>query len=355
VAQANVMTDGGAAAAAPTPLLRVQNLATSFLTPLGKVPAVDGVSFEVMRGESIGIVGESGSGKSVLVRSVMKLVPSTATVSGQVQFDGRDLTTLPPKELRRLWGAEIGMVFQDPMTSLNPVRRIGKQLTDPIRQHLHLSKSQARARALELLDLVGIPEAPRRMEQYPHELSGGMRQRILIAIAVSCWPKLLIADEPTTALDVTVQRQILDLLTRLQHELEMSLILITHDLGVVAGRSRRVLVMYGGRVVEEANTADLFTDTRHPYSEGLLASIPRIEQPSHTRQQSIAGRPPDLRLVGSSCRFAPRCQYARDRCREEDPVLEPTGQPGHRVACFYPVGGGSGVLTEVGVDPRQEM
>jgi peptide/nickel transport system ATP-binding protein len=320
------------------PLLRVDALSASFPTPRGPLQAVDDVSFELAPGECIGIVGESGSGKSVLVRSIMGLVPATAEVGGRVEFDGRDLATLPARARRRLWGARIAMVFQDPMTSLNPVRRIGVQLTDPLRVHAGLSHRQARQRALELLALVGIPEPARRVDQYPHELSGGMRQRVMIAIAVSCEPQLLIADEPTTALDVTVQRQILDLLQRLQQDLGMAMILITHDLGVVAGRTRRVLVMYAGRVVEEAATPELFSRPHHPYSTGLLASIPRIEAASGTRLESIPGRPPDMVSLPASCRFAARCRYVQDRCRAEDPPLLEIDVGDHRCACFYPVG-----------------
>jgi len=320
------------------PLLRVDALSTSFATPRGRLQAVDDVSFELAAGECIGIVGESGSGKSVLVRSIMGLLPATAEVDGRVEFAGQDLAGLSARARRRLWGDRIGMVFQDPMTSLNPVRRIGVQLTDPLRVHLDLSHRQARQRALELLELVGIPEPARRLEQYPHELSGGMRQRVMIAIAVSCQPQLLIADEPTTALDVTVQRQILDLLQRLQQDLDMAMVLITHDLGVVAGRTRRVLVMYAGRVVEEAVTSELFRQPRHPYGAGLLASIPRIEAPSRTKLQSIPGRPPDMVQLPAGCRFAARCPYVQDRCRIEDPPLVATDSSDHRCACFYPVG-----------------
>jgi peptide/nickel transport system ATP-binding protein len=320
------------------PLLRVDGLSTSFPTPRGLLQAVDGVSFELAAGECIGIVGESGSGKSVLVRSIMGLLPSTAEIAGRVVFAGQDLAELSARARRRLWGPGIAMVFQDPMTSLNPVRRVGVQLTDPLRVHLNLSSRQARQRAVELLDLVGIPEPGQRIDQYPHELSGGMRQRVMIAIAVSCQPQLLIADEPTTALDVTVQRQILDLLQQLQQDLGMAMILITHDLGVVAGRTRRVLVMYAGRVVEESVTPVLFGRPRHPYSEGLLASIPRIEAPSRTRLESIPGRPPDMVSFPASCRFAARCRYVQDRCRSEDPPLAEIDSSDHRCACFYPVG-----------------
>jgi peptide/nickel transport system ATP-binding protein len=318
-------------------LLEVRDLATTFRTARGALRAVDGVSFTLDRGETIGVVGESGSGKSVLVRSIMNLLPRTAKVEGEVRFEGQDVHNLDRKTKHHFWGSEIAMVFQDPMTSLNPVKKIGKQLTDPLRHHLGLSKDQAKARAVELLELVRIPEAPRRLGQFPHELSGGMRQRVMIAIAVSCNPRLLLADEPTTALDVTVQKQILDLLGTLQRELEMAMIIITHDLGVVAGRTDRIMVMYGGQVMEEAQTRTLFREVRHPYTEGLLSSIPRLENPSHTRLSAIPGRPPDMVNPPRGCRFAPRCAYAQDKCIS-DPVPLFSSGSSHRYACFYPVG-----------------
>jgi peptide/nickel transport system ATP-binding protein len=328
----NISTGSGA------PLLQVNNLRTSFRTSRGLLRAVDGVSFSLERGETIGIVGESGSGKSVLVRSIMNLLPRTATVEGQVFFESRDVRTLPKAERKHFWGPQMAMVFQDPMTSLNPVKKVGRQIIDPIQFHQGLSREAARKRALELLDLVRIPEAGRRLSQYPHELSGGMRQRVIIAIALSCSPKLLIADEPTTALDVTVQKQILDLLALLQRELQMAMILITHDLGVVAGRARRIAVMYGGKVAETADTRALFRSMRHPYTEALLKSIPRIEQPSHTRLEAIWGRPPDMVNPPVGCRFAPRCRYAQATCIDNPPELVPGPEPGHRFACFFPVG-----------------
>jgi peptide/nickel transport system ATP-binding protein len=267
----------------------------------------------------------------------MNLVPRNATVEGSVIFEGRDVRSLTGSERKHFWGPHMAMIFQDPMTSLNPVKKIGQQLTDPLRYHLGVSGRAADKRALELLRLVRIPEAVRRLGQYPHELSGGMRQRVMIAIAVSCNPKLLLADEPTTALDVTVQKQILDLLGSLQRELDMAMILITHDLGVVAGRAKRIGVMYAGRIVEEADTKALFAEVRHPYTEGLMASIPRIQQPSHTRLVGIAGRPPDMVDPPVGCRFAPRCKYSQARCKEESPAL--LDAPfGHAYACFYPVG-----------------
>jgi peptide/nickel transport system ATP-binding protein len=328
------MTD---TAVASEPLLRLDGLTTTFRTPRGRLRAVDGVSLQLGLGETVGIVGESGSGKSVLVRSVMDLLPPTAELGGQVTFDGRNLRELPKADRKHLWGREIAMVFQDPMTSLNPVKTIGKQLTDPIRYHLRLSRADARVRALELLSLVRIPEPERRLKQYPHELSGGMRQRAMIAIAVSCDPKLLIADEPTTALDVTVQKQILDLIGRIQQELGMSVILITHDLGVVADHTTRVYVMYAGRVVEQADTSVLFSEMRHPYTRALMDSIPKVELDSHTRLAMIPGRPPDMVNPPDGCRFAPRCSRAQPECTDRQPQLVAEGTPGHRFACFHPL------------------
>ncbi|HEX7094635.1 MAG TPA: ABC transporter ATP-binding protein [Acidimicrobiales bacterium] len=320
------------------PLLEVHDLRTSFRTSRGLLRAVDGVSLTLNRGETIGIVGESGSGKSVLVRTIMNLLPRTAIVEGTVLYEGRDVRALPRNERRHFWGTQMAMIFQDPMTSLNPVKKIGTQITDPLRYHLGMSRDAARKRALELLDLVRIPEASRRLQQYPHELSGGMRQRVMIAIALSCNPKLLIADEPTTALDVTVQKQILDLLGSLQRELDMAMILITHDLGVVAGRTNRINVMYAGQVVETSDTPTLFREMRHPYTEALLNSIPRIENPSHTRLEAITGRPPDMTRPPSGCRFAPRCRYAQTDCIDNPPKLESSVERGHQFRCFYPVG-----------------
>jgi peptide/nickel transport system ATP-binding protein len=319
-------------------LVEVDDLRTTFLTGRGPLRAVDGVSFALGRGETIGIVGESGSGKSVLVRSIMGLLPSSATVTGTVRFNGRDTRSMNKQESKHFWGREIAMVFQDPMTSLNPVKKIGTALTESMRFHLGLNKADARARAVELLTQVGIPAPVQRLGEYPHQLSGGMRQRVTIAIAISCWPKLLIADEPTTALDVTVQRQILDLLGSLQADYEMAMVMITHDLGVVAGRADRVGVMYAGRIVETAPTRELFVATRHPYTEALLQSIPKIERTSHTRLEAISGRPPDLVAPPTGCRFSPRCRYAQDRCLVEDPALTSIDSGAHAVACFFPVG-----------------
>jgi peptide/nickel transport system ATP-binding protein len=321
-----------------TPLLEVRDLRTRFNTPRGVFRAVDGVSFTLHQGETIGIVGESGSGKSVLARSIMDLLPPTASVSGEITFHGASLATLPRAARRHFWGPKIAMIYQDPMTSLNPTKRVGQQIIDPLRYHLRLSREAATRRALELLEHVRIPEARKRLRQYPHELSGGMRQRVMIAIALSCRPQLIIADEPTTALDVTIQKQILDLLASIQRELGMAMILITHDLGVVAGRTDRVAVMYAGQIAEVADTQTLFTSVRHRYTEALLRSIPRIAQPSHVRLDAIAGRPPDMADPPPGCRFAPRCPHARSKCREIAPTPEPGPGRDHLFSCFYPTG-----------------
>jgi peptide/nickel transport system ATP-binding protein len=319
------------------PLLRVRDLATELSTPRGPLRAVDGVSFDLAQGETLGVVGESGSGKSMLVRTIMGLLPRNATTEGRIEFDGRDIRGLPPTQARRLWGTEIAMVFQDPMTSLNPVKRVGTHITESLRYHLKLNRADAQARAIELLDQVGIPDPEQRLRQYPHELSGGMRQRVTVAIALACEPRLLVADEPTTALDVTVQKQILDLLGRLQAERQMAMILITHDLGVVAGRADRVAVMYAGRLVETAPTTTLYEAVRHPYTEALLRSVPRLDQPSHHRLDAIGGRPPDLTDPPPGCRFAPRCRYAAEACTQQDQRLRDLGHD-HLVACRTPVG-----------------
>ena len=322
------------------PLLNVEHLSTSFTTTRGPLRAVDDVSFSVAHGETLGIVGETGSGKSALVRTIMGLQPRSAVIApeSRIVFDGVDTRSLPRAKARHFWGREIAMIFQDPMTSLNPVRKIEAQLIAPMRYHLGLSKRDARARALDLLGQVGISAPTRRLQQFPYELSGGMRQRVMIAIALSCDPKLLIADEPTTALDVTVQKQILDLLARVQQERQMAVILITHDLGVVAGRTNRIAVMYAGRIAETAPTPDLFGVMRHPYTQALLLSIPRVEYASHTRLEAIAGRPPDLVAPPAGCRFAPRCPYVQDRCQQEEPPLEADSTGKHFARCWYPVG-----------------
>jgi peptide/nickel transport system ATP-binding protein len=257
---------------------------------------------------------------------------------GDIQFDGRDLRSLNDEDARKIWGSEMSMVFQDPATALNPVMRVGAQITEALELHLGLDRHEARKRAVELLNQVGIPEPERRMRNHPHELSGGMRQRVWIAIAIACSPKLLFADEPTTALDVTIQRQVLDLLTSLQREKGMAMVLITHDLGVLARRASHILVMYGGQVVEAGVTTSLFAETRHPYTASLLASTPRLEHASHTRLAAIPGRPVDIIDPKPGCRFAPRCRHAQPRCLAEDPPLQQGSKPGHRFRCFYPVG-----------------
>jgi oligopeptide/dipeptide ABC transporter ATP-binding protein len=321
-------------------LLDVTDLRTGFRTSGGLVRAVDGVSLTLHRGRTLGIVGESGSGKSVLSRSIMGLLPKRNVVrEGRVVYDGHDLSTLGRKARRDLWGAEMSMVFQDPMTALNPVLKIGNQITEGLRHHLDVDRRTARDNAVALLRSVGIPEPERRLSQYPHELSGGMRQRVMIAVALACGPKLLFADEPTTALDVTVQAQILNLLARQQRERNMAMILVTHDLGVVAGRADDIAVMYAGQIVEKAPTATLFRNVRMPYTEALLQSIPKIDEPRHTRLQAIPGRPPQLVDPPKGCRFAPRCPYAQARCHAEAPPLVES-EPGHEYRCWYPVGVG---------------
>jgi peptide/nickel transport system ATP-binding protein len=320
-------------------LLDVQDLRTHFRTDRGLVRAVDGVSFTLERGRTLGVVGESGSGKTVLSRTIMGLLPGRDTVlDGSVRFAGKEILGLSSKQMRHLWGREMAMIFQDPMSSLNPLMKIGKQITEPLKIHLDMANQDAVATAAKLLKDVRIPEAERRLNQYPHELSGGMRQRVMIAIALACGPTMLFADEPTTALDVTVQAQILDLIAEQRRQRNMSVILVTHDLGVVAGHTDEIAVMYGGKLVEKAPTRELFANMKMPYTQALLRSIPKIDEPSHTRLAVIPGRPPDLVNPPRGCRFAPRCQYARERCHEEEPQLVPAGRPDHTYACHYPVG-----------------
>jgi len=324
------------------PLLEVEDLHTAFHTRRGLVRAVDGVSFELQRGKTLGVVGESGSGKTVLIRSIMGLLPPGAIErSGRVRFAGRDIEPLSARELRDVWGTQMALVFQDPMTALNPVVRIGRQITESLRKRVGLDRDAARETAIALLTSVGIPSPARRLRMYPHELSGGMRQRVMIAIALACGPRLLLADEPTTGLDVTIQAQILDLLRSLQQERSMGMILVTHDLAVVAGRTDEIAVMYAGRIVEYAATSDLFAHTRMPYTEALLRAIPRLSEPSHTRLRVIPGRPPDLANPPPGCAFAPRCAYVQERCRSEAPPLRDAG-PTHRFACWFPVGSSEG-------------
>ncbi len=325
------------------PLLTVKNLHTEFSTPAGRLVAVDDSSFKAESGKTLGVVGESGSGKSVTFRSVMRLLPKTNTIcTGDVEFNGVDMTALRGKELRDMWGPELSMVFQDPLGSLNPVMKIGKQVGEGLRVHEDLSRRSARATALELLGSVGIAEPGRRIDEYPHQLSGGMRQRVVIAIALACSPKLLIADEPTTALDVTVQAQILDLLLEHRRQRDMGLVLITHDLGVIAGRADEIIVMYAGQIVEQAPTQVLFKQMAMPYTEALLAAIPTAKHPSHKRLNAIGGRPPNMVHPPAGCRFAPRCKYVQPECIHSVPPLREGTTPGHRYRCFYPVGSPEG-------------
>ncbi len=318
---------------ADEPLLSVRNLRVAFDTPRGRVVAVDGVSFDLAAGETLGIVGESGCGKSVTALSILRLAGKEARIlGGSIRFAGREIASLPDAEMRGLRGGEIGMVFQEPMTSLNPVFSAGEQIAEPLMIHAGLSRRAAYARATELLGMVGIPMPERRVHAYPHEMSGGMRQRVMIAIALACRPKLLLADEPTTALDVTVQAQILDLLRDLQRETGTAIVLITHDLGVVAEFARRVVVMYAGRVVETAPVADLFRQPGHPYTEGLLASIPPLDD-DVVRLRTIEGMVPSPLAMPRGCRFAARCPHVRPACETTDPHLLPLG-PGHEAACI---------------------
>lgn len=328
---------GGVAGRGDRPLLEVRDLRVRFPTPAGVVRAVDGLSFNLWPGQTLGIVGESGSGKSVTARTLMNLLPRTAQVDGEVLYEGRDVRALAAAGAKHFWGVEMTMVFQDPMTSLNPVKKVGEQIAEVLRYHLGRSRGEALAEAVDLLGQVGIPEPARRVAQYPHELSGGLRQRVVIAMALACRPRLLIADEPTTAVDVTVQKHLLDLLDRLRAEREMAMILITHDLGVAKGRTDDVAVMYAGRIVELADTVSLFADMRHPYTEALLRSIPRIDDPSGHRLDPIGGRPPDLIDPPERCRFADRCRYAQADCLEAVPEF--AGLEGlHRFSCNHPVG-----------------
>ncbi len=318
-----------------TTLLEVKNLVTRFYVPDGVVHAVNGISYTLDKGESLALVGESGCGKSVSALSLLGLVPSPPGVveQGEVLFDGVDLLQQSERQLRHVRGGEIGMVFQDPMTSLNPVLTVGKQLVEGIRLHLGLATAVAQNRAIELLNLVGIPDAANRLHDYPHQFSGGQRQRILIAMALACDPALLIADEPTTALDVTIQAQIISLVKQLKEKLGMSVIWITHDLGVVASLVDKVAVMYAGFIVEMARVADLYGETSHPYTLGLLESLPKVDAKERQRLIPIEGTPPDLREAPDHCPFAPRCRFAIAHCWQENPPLEPIG-PGHSVACW---------------------
>ncbi len=334
-----ITTDEGAPSADAGPLLEVTDLKTHFRTDKGRVRAVDGVTFTLGRGKTLGVVGESGSGKTILSRSIMGLLPRHNVIrEGSVRYDGREISDYSEDQMRAIWGSEMAMVFQDPMTSLNPVLKIGRQITESLRQHLHMDKDEATETAIALLSSVGIPEPSVRIDEFPHQLSGGMRQRVTIAIALACGPKLLFADEPTTALDVTVQAQILNLLQKQQRERHMAMILVTHDLGVVAGRTDEIAVMYGGQVVEKAPTPVLFAKMKMPYTEALMNSIPKLESPSHTRLEVIAGRPPDLVNPPKGCKFAPRCRYAQPKCFEHEPPLVQGEDEGHYFRCWFPVG-----------------
>ncbi|MCS7260972.1 MAG: ABC transporter ATP-binding protein [Anaerolineae bacterium] len=319
-------------------LLEVKDLRTYFFTQDGVVHAVNGISYHLNEGETLGIVGESGCGKSVGVLSLMRLIPMPPgkIVSGQVLFQGRDLMRISDEEMRSVRGNKIAMIFQDPMTSLNPVLTIGRQVSEALELHLGMSKREARRRTIELLEMVGIPMAAARVDDYPHQFSGGMRQRVMIAMALSCNPQLLIADEPTTALDVTIQAQIIDLVKKLRDEIGMAIIWITHDLGVVAGLANRVAVMYAGYIIEEAPVKDLYKDPRHPYTIGLLGSLPRLDEARRRRLTSIEGLPPDLIELPKGCPFYERCSYRIDHCLVENPPLELVA-PHHKVACWVDV------------------
>jgi peptide/nickel transport system ATP-binding protein len=335
-----------------TSLLEVEDLRTVFTTPRGPLPAVDGVSLTLRHGETLGVVGESGSGKTVLARSVMGLLPRGGVErSGSVYFEGRQLVGAPDRDLRALWGSRISMVFQDPTTSLNPVVRVGQQIAEPLRVHLGMDRADAMTQAVALLSEVGIPSPEARARAYPGQLSGGMRQRVVIAIALACAPRLLLADEPTTGLDATVQAQILDLLASMQEERRMALMLVSHDLGVVANHTDRILVMYAGRVVEQAATRTLFTSPAMPYTEALLRSTPRMADPSHTRLAAIEGHPPDPVALPPGCPFAPRCRYAQERCHREAPPLVEAEDRDHLYACWYPLGGRVGPQPAAGSVP----
>jgi len=319
-------------------LLEVKGLKTRFFTEDGVVHAVNGITYELNEGGTLGIVGESGCGKSVSVLSVMRLIPEPPgkIVGGEVLFEGRDLLKMDAEDVRKVRGNRIAMVFQDPMTSLNPVLTIGRQIDEALELHMSMDKRQARQRTIELLEMVGIPEAGDRADDYPHQFSGGMRQRVMIAMALSCNPRVLIADEPTTALDVTIQAQIIELVKRLRDDIGMAIIWITHDLGIIAGLAEKVIVMYAGYIVERASVKDVYGDPRHPYTIGLLGSLPRLDETRKRRLFSMRGLPPDLIDLQPVCPFAPRCDFVIDRCREEMPPLEPINL-GHEIACWVDV------------------
>ncbi len=316
-------------------ILEIENLQTQFFTSAGTVRAVDGISYTVDEGESVAIVGESGCGKSVSALSVLRLIPDPPgrVVGGNIRFMGMDILALSDEEIRKVRGRRIAMVFQEPMTSLNPVLTIGLQLTETLEHHLGMTRDAARARATELLGMVGISDPKRRLRQYPHHLSGGMRQRVMIAMALCCEPQLIIADEPTTALDVTIQAQILELMRDLTRRLGVALIIITHNLGVVARYADRVNVMYAGKIIEQGSALQIYHQPSHPYTLGLLKSVPRLDQPRKEKLDPIEGQPPDLTQLGAGCAFRPRCRYAVERCANEIPALEPVSE-GHTSACW---------------------
>jgi oligopeptide transport system ATP-binding protein len=322
----------------PDLLLDVKGLETQFKTPDGLVHAVNGVSFGLKEGETLGVVGESGCGKSVTMLSVLGLIasPPGKVVAGEAIYFGQDLLKMSKEEIRHVRGAQISMIFQDPMTSLNPVLTVGYQLAEPLMLHVGMTKDQARERSAELLGMVGIPNPKDRLDDFPHQFSGGMRQRVMIAMALSCSPQILIADEPTTALDVTIQAQIIELVKRLRDELGMAVIWITHDLGIVAGLAKRVLVMYGGYIIEDSSVKNIFANPQHPYTLGLIGSLPRVDAKEHHRLDSIEGLPPVLYQKPESCPFAPRCKWAIERCWKENPSLEVV-ELEHRVACWVDV------------------
>lgn len=320
-------------------LFEVDNLQITFDTKRGPLQAVRGVSLSIRKGESVGIVGESGSGKTVMSRAAMGLLRGRKVHrAGSVKIEGEELLTLSNEQIRDFWGLRIAMIFQDPMTALNPVRKVGSQFSESLVKRMKMSKDEAAKRTLELLALVNMPEPEKAIQKYPHQLSGGMRQRVMIAMAIACEPELLFADEPTTALDVTVQAQVLELLSELRERLGMAMVIVTHDLGVVAGHTDKIAVMYGGEIVEMASTPDLFANTKMPYTEALMESIPRLDRKRGDRLPTIPGSPPDPIAARTGCGFAPRCRYATDKCRTEHPELTDAGN-GHMYRCFFPIGG----------------
>ncbi len=320
-------------------LFEIDNLQITFDTKRGPLQAVRGVSLAIRKGESVGIVGESGSGKTVMSRAAMGLLRGRKVQrTGSVKIEGEELLTLSNEQIRNFWGLRIAMIFQDPMTALNPVRKVGSQFAESLVKRMNMSKDEAAKRTLELLALVNMPEPEKAVQKYPHQLSGGMRQRVMIAMAIACDPELLFADEPTTALDVTVQAQVLELLSELRERLGMAMVIVTHDLGVVAGHTDKIAVMYGGEIVEMASTPDLFANTKMPYTEALMESIPRLDRKRGDRLPTIPGSPPDPIAARTGCGFAPRCRYATDKCRTEHPELTDAGN-GHMYRCFFPIGG----------------